>query len=199
MTISSFSQLSFSLSQMSVPVVQDPLLREAILDALRVDRPIISIISSTDNNGNLLRNSAVVTRRRALHVLSLVIDHGSSSSTSSGEDPSSKRVWAIWNQYVASFEALEMEMEQHLVNQVWPTLRQLVNVAAQNDNLVSQSSQAHAYPPPLTWTWIGAIVSRLCALKIQSCANWRSIVSFTETWVSTVPLYHYQKYLVAIP
>lgn len=92
MTISSFSQLSFSLSQMSVPVVQDPLLREAILDALRVDRPIISIISSTDNNGNLLRNSAVVTRRRALHVLSLVIDHGSSSSTYSGEDPSSKRV-----------------------------------------------------------------------------------------------------------
>ena len=150
MTASTFSSILQINDDLNDAFSTDPILWNAILETLRVDRPEVSRSSDTDTYSE---NANIVTRRRALHVLHLIIENQSVL------DKRNSKSWNQWKNYVASFEAFEMEMEQHLVNQVWPTLRRLVEATTlENDS-------TNCYPPTLTWTWIGAILSRLLAAE----------------------------------
>jgi hypothetical protein len=78
-------------------------------------------------------------RRRGLHLLRLLVEENGQS--------------LLWLKYVTCFEALEMETEQHLVDQVWDTVSEICVGSASKD----ESTQL----PHLEWAWISAMLSRV--------------------------------------
>ena len=78
-------------------------------------------------------------RRRGLYLLRLIVEKEEQQQ--------------VWMKYVMCFETLEMEQEQHLMDQVWDTVAEVcLEAAAPSENSV---------PPPMTWDWIAAMLSRL--------------------------------------
>jgi len=86
-------------------------------------------ITSPESRDQLLR-------RRCSHILRILLEYervvvskkapakGSSQESGNSDDVARKLV-DLWTKYVLCFEMLEMEIELHLVDQVWPTLIEL--------------------------------------------------------------------------
>ena len=99
-----------------------------------------------------------VVRRRALHILRLFVDLGSVQQHVNTGDI------ILWIKYVMAYEALEMETEVHLVDQVWPTLIELCSVCAADTNDHESSHTTNhvtAWLPALSWAWISALLGRV--------------------------------------
>ena len=64
----------------------------------------------------------------------------------------------IWNKYVACFETLEMELEPHLVDQVWDTVAEL---CAQMPDEIQEPSLLSSTPPLLSWQWMSVLLARI--------------------------------------
>ena len=79
-------------------------------------------------------------RRRGVYLLRLLVEHSTDT---------------IWLKYVLCFEALEMETENHLVDQVWDTVAEICAAAAAPREDKVQSL------PSMTWDWISAMLARV--------------------------------------
>jgi hypothetical protein len=96
-----------------------------------------------------LQSSEQLLRRRGLHLFRLLLQD-------------KEKQLSLWFKYVTCFETLEMEMEMesHLVDQVWDTVAEICMGA-----VVVVSSQKSADPedllPPLSWEWISAMLARV--------------------------------------
>eukprot|EP00554_Chaetoceros_debilis_P003945 CAMPEP_0194083230 /NCGR_PEP_ID=MMETSP0149-20130528/8516_1 /TAXON_ID=122233 /ORGANISM="Chaetoceros debilis, Strain MM31A-1" /LENGTH=1880 /DNA_ID=CAMNT_0038765579 /DNA_START=117 /DNA_END=5759 /DNA_ORIENTATION=+ len=111
-----------------------------------------------------------MVRRRAIHILRTVIDReydiiqkkrrgNQNGGNKEAAVPESielfKRV-ELWKKYILCFETLEIEVEAHLVDQVYPTVTELCAACVDNgrdDNSLSI--------PKMTWTWVASIFSRV--------------------------------------
>jgi hypothetical protein len=94
-----------------------------------------------------LQSSEQLLRRCGLHLFRLLLQD-------------KEKQLSLWFKYVTCFETLEMEMESHLVDQVWDTVAEICMGA-----VVVVSSQKIADPeellPPLSWEWISAMLARV--------------------------------------
>jgi hypothetical protein len=55
------------------------------------------------------------------------------------------------------FETLEMEIEQHLIDQVWDAVAELCVEAA----VTPEAKETPSLPPPMSWEWLDAMFSRI--------------------------------------
>ena len=121
-----------------------------------------------------LEDSAVdqMVRRRAIHILSCIIDaeHDNAKarkiSTASKDEQELMRVYhqriAIWKKYILCFEALEMETEVHLVDQVWSTVIELCAACVTDANAGTETNDMIQLSlPQITWDWVGALFARV--------------------------------------
>lgn len=84
-------------------------------------------------------------RRRGLYILRLIV-----------ESEKDDKFWqSLWLKYVACFETIEMEIDQHLIDQIWETVAELCGHAA----LCSEVKKP--FLPSMTWEWIAMMLSRL--------------------------------------
>ncbi len=109
-----------------------------------------------------------LVRRRAIHVLRTVIDQEydilqnerRSKKAKNGSDSSLelfKRV-ELWKKYILCFETLEIEVEAHLVDQVYPTVTELCAACVEVD---PPSGCESLSLPKISWEWVASIFSRV--------------------------------------
>lgn len=109
-------------------------------------------------------------RRRGIFLLRVLVEAAavaaSNETSSKAAHPPDAACVALmtstWSKYVACAETLEMESEVHLVDQVWPAVRDLCAHAhyprqGEKDDDVGQSV---LMPPALTWSWIRILLTR---------------------------------------
>jgi len=126
-------------------------------------------------------------RRRSAHALRLMVEYEreqllrgggknngkkkkkgqqQNNASSSSEDESRQRRHDVdmWMKYVLCFEMLEMEMELHLVEQVWATVKEIASEVAsnegQNDSMIDGTTVVHQLPR-LAWDDIGSLFCRV--------------------------------------
>lgn len=90
-------------------------------------------------------------RRRGLYLLRIIVESGAAQQL---------QYQSVWVKYVMCFETLEMEQEQHLMDQVWDTVTEVCLEAATNIDTAILSRNTDC-PPPMTWDWIAAMLCRL--------------------------------------
>ena len=132
-----------------------------------------------------LEDSAVdqMVRRRAIHILSCIIDAehdnakarqisprtGTGTASSNSKDEQElMRVYnqriAIWKKYILCFHSLEMETESHLVDQVWSTVVELCAACVTDANAAVGAGTGDLTQlslPQITWDWVGALFARV--------------------------------------
>jgi hypothetical protein len=100
------------------------------------------IFTSLSQGKSLLQEdvpACSLLRKRALYLLNLVAP---------ADSP--------WKLYVMCVETLEMESEQHLVDQIWESVAQLLSIVGETTPASSDSAI-----PPLTWEWMSLLLARV--------------------------------------
>lgn len=124
---------------------------------------------STDSSADVPTDQLL--RRRSAHCVRILVEHererlkrgpaekGGKKNNNMGTREDVECADA-WMKYVLVFEMLEMEIELHLVDQVWPTLREL---AARVDNDADSESSEKTLNrlPELVWEDIASILKRV--------------------------------------
>mmetsp|Transcript_24347 Transcript_24347/g.53793 ORF Transcript_24347/g.53793 Transcript_24347/m.53793 type:complete len:1948 (+) Transcript_24347:175-6018(+) len=101
-----------------------------------------------------------ILRRRAIHILRLLVEYEEKNRMSASA--AGRELVLTWKKYVLCFEALEMENEVHLVEQVWPTTTELCDACSKSEVLLSSTSASHCDGvPPMSWDWIGSLLARV--------------------------------------
>lgn len=103
--------------------------------------------ASSDNN----TSNDQILRRRAIHIMKTMVDHLEKME----RDEETKELIRTWKKYVYCFEAVEMETEGHLVDQIWPTTTELCGACGK----VPTSSTCLI--PSLSWEWMGPLFARV--------------------------------------
>ena len=116
-------------------------------------------------------------RRRGLYILRLLVEN--LDPTDKSKLPSQfndntycqnqKGVVVLWRKYVACYETLEMETDQHLIDQVWETVTDLFDHMIPSRAQSSlQSNVLCTFPesivlslPLLTWDWMQLLLGRV--------------------------------------
>ena len=99
------------------------------------------IFTSLSQGKSLLQEdvpACSLLRKRALYLLNLVAPTDSP-----------------WKLYVMCVETLEMESEQHLVDQIWESVAQLLSSVGETTTNISSEI------PPLTWEWMSLLLARV--------------------------------------
>jgi tRNA G18 (ribose-2'-O)-methylase SpoU len=84
-------------------------------------------------------------RRRGLYILRSIVAETSQQHV-------------VWLKYIMCFETLEMEQEQHLIDQVWDTV---TDICLEASTTATASHDSAICPPPMTWDWVAAMLCRL--------------------------------------
>ena len=117
-------------------------------------------------------NVGQLVRRRSIHILRLLIEkeyddlarNFTKSKESSQQFQSLKSKLTIWKKYVICFEALEMEEEAHLVDQVWDTVIELCAACKGSNTDEEGQSDCQNSPmtlPSISWDMVGSLLARL--------------------------------------
>ena len=104
-----------------------------------------------------------IVRRRSIYVLGLLIDQEWTHLRNSGKSSSQQISISIWKKFVLCFEALEMEVEIHLVDQIWDTVQELCTVCCNNKNHTKLNSCSDKLEelPPMSWEWVSSLFGRI--------------------------------------
>lgn len=107
-----------------------------------------------------------ILRRRSTHCIRLLVEYerdhlkrhsgGKNAGCLLQEDI---RRADTWMKYVLVFEMLEMEIELHLVDQVWPTMKELASV--QNSAVVKTGQESVSCLPHLVWEDLASVLKRV--------------------------------------
>lgn len=121
-------------------------------------------------------------RRRSAHCVRLLVEHererlkretadkrrkNRGGKKDNAEPPSNEVEFTdVWMKYVLVFEMLEMEIELHLVDQVWPTMKELashVTCASMKYRNVDDESETEILSrlPCLVWEDIASVLKRV--------------------------------------
>ena len=129
----------------------------------------------SDDNGMEDDNVGQLVRRRSIHILHLLIEKESNelsqnqtkskSSQSQQEVQQLKTKIATWKKYILCFEALEMEEEAHLVDQVWDTVVELC-AACSSSNVNGEEKDGDGDGdgmtiPSISWDMVGSLFARV--------------------------------------
>ena len=108
-----------------------------------------------------------MVRRRGIHILSCVMEAETRKCKSALKNDISndeQQMWKaynnrinLWKKYVMVFEALEMEVEVHLVEQVWGTTLELCRTCVDSKKVNLKQDSL----PQMTWEWVGSLFSRV--------------------------------------
>jgi hypothetical protein len=148
----------------------------------------LSLLSRSNNNDDGVVVDQLL-RRRSAHALRLMLEYerdrlikckndtrskakkdkrGQSQQKNGdiGDGASLLRTVDMWTKYVICFEMLEMEIELHLVEQVWATIKEITSEVAVIDDAglgfgynTTEGSTVHL--PRLQWEDIGSLLSRV--------------------------------------
>jgi hypothetical protein len=153
--------------------------RGGIVGGNSVDNPY-----NSNDDGMEDENVGQLVRRRSIHVLRLLIEKeyselvGGGRKSNSNSKPNQSQIQqlqelksriATWKKYILCFEALEMEEEAHLVDQVWDTVIELCaaccssqneHEGASNEMTVVEGSTSMTMPS-MTWDMIGSLFARV--------------------------------------
>ena len=117
--------------------------------------------TTTLNTSRLDASWSELFRRRGLYLLRILVqpphpNHGqeTTSTTQSGR-------LSDWNRYVACMEAMEMESEPHLIDQVWETVQELASHCVTEPTTGNNDNEDASAPLPLTWSWMHLLWSRV--------------------------------------
>lgn len=184
-----------------------------------------SLLSRASNNNDSCDRVVMdqLLRRRSAHALRLMLEHererlircNSGSRTKdkkdtggkrllnqkkgrhvAGNDESLLRAVDMWTKYVLCFEMLEMEIELHLVEQVWSTVKEITSEVAADSSrevIYNSSDGSILHIPRLTWDDIGSLLSRVLlsdAPTMRKLGLYRFLSGHTGvnvTAVSTMP------------
>ncbi len=122
-----------------------------------------------DDSGMEDGNVGQLVRRRSIHILRLLIEKeyddlfSNQSSGSDQEQQKLKTIITTWKKYILCFEALEMEEEVHLVDQVWDTVIELCAAccpASQSTSAVEGEEQTSTIPQ-ISWDMVGSLFARV--------------------------------------
>lgn len=111
-----------------------------------------------------------ILRRRAIHILGLLVESEEKGKAMGGGGSSSaenRELILIWKKFVMCYEALELENELHLVEQVWPTTTELCaacsrgSAAAVIATASGPTTNFESCMPSITWEWIGSLFARI--------------------------------------
>lgn len=126
--------------------LQHPLMWKLIYDSLSqgLRNPSRKSLAKEDTRAkdNTVQADTQLLRRRALYIIDYLLQHDRDKE---------------WQSYVAAFETLEMELEPHLIDQVWENARNLFSLSSKPSD--STSSRKSKFPP-LTWDWLRLLLSR---------------------------------------
>lgn len=116
-------------------------------------------------------NVGQLVRRRSIHVLRLLIDKeyddvsSASSSNAGSQLQLLKSKITIWKKYIICFEALEMEEEAHLVDQVWDTVIELCGACESSNNSSNKNDKddrrSEMSLPSMSWEMLGSLFARV--------------------------------------
>ncbi len=127
-----------------------------------------------DDNGMEDGNIGQLVRRRSIHILRLLIEkeYDDVSNTKQNNPHTGGYTYqqvqevksriTVWKKYILCFEALEMEEEAHLVDQVWDTVIELC-AACNNptDTAKIGSGENSMVLPPMSWDMVGSLFARV--------------------------------------
>ena len=102
---------------------------------------------------SLLEEGAPVSsilRKRSLYLLDTL------TTTATASNSASPTFTNVWKKYVMCVETMEMESEQHLVDQIWDAVAELMDAMEEND-----SYHHPPYAGLLTWDWMSLLFSRV--------------------------------------
>ena len=111
-----------------------------------------------------------ILRRRAAHCVRLLVEHErellkrNSGGNSHGSLPREYIDRAdTWMKYILVFEMLEMEIELHLVDQVWPTMKELASFVAVHKVAAADETEQEIYSclPQLVGEDLESILQRV--------------------------------------
>lgn len=103
-------------------------------------------------------------RRRAAHILRLLVEYERECTLKAkGKQRGDKEgnIDDTWMKYVLVFEMLEMEIELHLVDQVWETMTELASQVTAKVNGGESGSEVLSRLPTLDWDDISSLLSRV--------------------------------------
>jgi len=87
----------------------------------------------------------------------------------------SRRRLDLWTKYVLCFEMLEMEMELHLVEQVWQTVKEMTSEIASIEVLNDTKESGSRQLPSLAWDDIGSL---LCRVLLSDAPTMRKLGAY---------------------
>ena len=111
-------------------------------------------------------------RRRGLYLLGRLVLHAESNNKNekSKRNNYSSSPTKMWKKYLTCFETLEMEIEQHLIDQVWDSVADLcvaaavattTNTTTITNETSTTTTTTTTMMPPMTWDWIRPMLSRV--------------------------------------
>ena len=149
------------------------------------------IDSSNGRNTNINNSNNVDTirihqlhRRRGIYLLRVIVDychgtlpepptkkpsiagHGTNPNANANDSHHQNANIVIWRKFVSCFEMIEMESEQHLIDQVWETITELFEhmMMTKTDPSASPNTSHNATNqkiPVLTWDWMKLLLGRI--------------------------------------
>ncbi|KAG6615371.1 SpoU rRNA Methylase family [Phytophthora cinnamomi] len=119
-----------------------------------------------------LRHSDALLRKQGLHILKVAFLHCAMSSeteASNNKKMSEKVVkqtvaWVdTWQNFLTASEVIQMHHEQHLIEQVWPQVADLLTSYLIVDTGTKQPQDRGQWPVQLTFDWMQSLLVRLFA------------------------------------
>ena len=122
-----------------------------------------------DDNGMEHENIGQLVRRRSIYVLRLLIEteYDAMSKSKQMEGYTHQQLQevkskiTVWKKYISCFEALEMEEEAHLVDQVWDTVIELCAACSNSNDATKSVLEVKLDLPPMTWDMVGSLFARV--------------------------------------
>ena len=108
-----------------------------------------------------------ILRRRAIHILGLLVESEEKGKGGGSSSAENRELIVCWKKFVMCYEALELENELHLVEQVWPTTTELCAACSRGAAAAAMATTAAAPDtsdscfPPIAWEWIGSLFARI--------------------------------------
>lgn len=102
-------------------------------------------------------------RRRGMYLLRLLVSQYSMETTATAQsNTSSVTPVQDWFKFVDCFETVEMEQEQHLIDQLWATITELFESMSHTSGQEKETAAAHTNQlPRLSWDWMKLLLGRM--------------------------------------
>ncbi|KAE9119960.1 hypothetical protein PF005_g7941 [Phytophthora fragariae] len=111
-----------------------------------------------------LRHNDALLRKQGLHILKVAFSHCAMSSEAHEKKTKVTAPWVdTWQNFLTASEVIQMHHEQHLIEQVWPQVADLLTKYLIVDAGSKQQQSSEQWPVQLTFDWMQSLLVRLFA------------------------------------